>query len=68
MAYILWCILLLELDDSVVHCLKTWFLSLRLRRFVNKQSKNQDNVFAIATYWPNLRIQLALGTNLLREI
>jgi hypothetical protein len=40
MAYVLWCILLLELEDFVAHCLKTW-LSVRLRRLVNNQSKNQ---------------------------
>ena len=27
MAYILWCVWLLELDDPVAHCLKTWLLS-----------------------------------------
>jgi hypothetical protein len=30
MAYILLCILLLELEDPVVHCLKTWLLTLKL--------------------------------------
>ena len=55
MAYILWFIRLLELEDFVVHCLKIWLLTLRLSRLVNKQSKNQDNVFAVATYWPNLK-------------